>query len=107
VLDRLIQQAIVQVLTPLFDPNFSESSYGFRPQRSTHRAVKQVQRTIRRGLRYAVDMDLSKFFDRVQHNVLMARIARRVDDKMLTDGNNGLTPSNSRRSQWRFIPSTA
>ena len=83
IIDRLIQQAIVQVLTPLFDPHFSESSYGFRPQRSAHGAAQQVQRTIRRGYRYAVDMDLSKFFDRVQHDVLMARVARRVDDKML------------------------
>jgi len=81
--ERLIQQAIVQVLTPLFDPNFSESSFGFRPKRSAHGAAKQVQRTIRRGYRYVVDMDLSKFFDRVQHDVLMARVARRVDDKML------------------------
>ncbi|HHK41577.1 MAG TPA: group II intron reverse transcriptase/maturase [Planctomycetaceae bacterium] len=83
VLDRLIQQAIVQVLTPIFDPHFSESSFGFRPNRSAHGAARQVQRTIRRGYRYAVDMDLSKFFDRVQHDVLMARVARRVDDKML------------------------
>ena len=83
IIDRLIQQAIVQVLTPLFDPNFSESSYGFRPNRSAHGAAKQVQRTIRRGYRYAVDMDLSKFFDRVQHDVLMARVARRVKDKTL------------------------
>ena len=83
IIDRLVQQAIVQVLTPLFDPHFSESSHGFRPKRSAHGAAKQVQRTIRRGYRYAVDMDLSKFFDRVQHDVLMARVARRVDDKML------------------------
>ena len=83
VIDRLIQQAIVQVLTPLFDPTFSESSHGFRPKRSAHGAAKQVQRTIRRGYRYAVDMDLSKFFDRVGHDVLMARVSRRVDDKML------------------------
>jgi RNA-directed DNA polymerase len=83
VIDRLLQQAIVQVLTPLFDPNFSESSHGFRPQRSAHGAAKQVQRTIRRGYRYVVDMDLSKFFDRVQHDVLMARVARRVNDKLL------------------------
>ena len=69
VLDRLIQQAILQVLTPVFDPRFSESSYGFRPGRSAHGAAKQVQRTIRRGYRFAVDMDLSKFFDRVQHDV--------------------------------------
>ena len=81
VVDRLIQQAIVQVLTPIFDPHFSESSFGFRPQRSAHGAAKQVQRVIRRGHRFAADIDLSKFFDRVQHDVLMARVARRVDDK--------------------------
>jgi RNA-directed DNA polymerase len=63
VLDRLIQQAIVQVLTPVFDPHFSDSSYGFRPKRSAHGAAKQVQRIIRHGYRFAVDMDLSKFFD--------------------------------------------
>ena len=83
IIDRLLQQAIVQVLTPLFDPTFSESSHGFRPQRSAHGAAKQVQRTIRRGYRYAVDMDLSKFFDRVGHDVLMARVARRIKDKQL------------------------
>jgi len=66
VLDRLIQQAIQQVLTPVFDPGFSESSHGFRPNRSAHGATKLVQRTIRRGRRFVVDMDLSKFFDRVQ-----------------------------------------
>lgn len=81
VLDRVIQQAIVQVLTPLFDPDFSESSYGFRPKRSAHGAVKQVQRTIRQRYRFVVDMDLSKFFDRVQHDVLMNRVARKVRDK--------------------------
>jgi RNA-directed DNA polymerase len=63
VLERLLQQAIVQILTPIFDPSFSESSYGFRPKRSAHGAAKQVRRTIRRGYQYAVDMDLSKFFD--------------------------------------------
>ena len=83
VLDRLIQQAILQVLTPVFDPTFSESSHGFRPGRSAHGAAKQVQRTIRRGYRLAVDMDLSKFFDRVQHDVLMSRVARRVRDPLL------------------------
>jgi RNA-directed DNA polymerase len=83
VLDRLIQQAIQQVLTPLFDPKFSESSHGFRPQRSAHGAAKQVQQTIRKGYRFVVDMDLSKFFDRVQHDVLMSRIARKVIDKRL------------------------
>jgi len=63
VLDRLIQQAIQQVLTPVFDPSFSASSHGFRPKCSAHGAAKQVQRTIRRGYRFVVDMDLSKFFD--------------------------------------------
>jgi len=81
VLDRLIQQAIQQVLTPVFDPGFSDSSYGFRPRRSAHGAAKQVQRTIRRGRRFVVDMDLSKFFDKVQHDVLMSRVARKVRDK--------------------------
>lgn len=90
-IDRLIQQAIVQILTPIFDPGFSDSSYGFRPKRSAQslqplpwkRAAKQVRRTIRRGYRFAVDMDLSKFFDRVAHDVLMARVSRKVHDKML------------------------
>ena len=83
VLDRLIQQAILQVLTPVFDPSFSASSHGFRPKRSAQGAAKQVQRTIRRGYRFVVDMDLSKFFDRVQHDVLMSRVARRVRDQQL------------------------
>ena len=83
VLDRVIQQAIQQVLTPVFDPSFSASSHGFRPKRSAHGAAKQVQRTIRRGRRFVVDMDLSKFFDRVQHDVLMNRVARKVRDKSL------------------------
>jgi RNA-directed DNA polymerase len=83
VLDRLIQQAILQVLTPIFDPEFSESSFGFRPKRSAHGAIKQIQRTIREGYRHCVDMDISKFFDRVQHDVLLVRVARRVHDKRL------------------------
>ncbi len=83
VLDRLIQQAILHILTPIFDPEFSESSHGFRPGRSAHGAIKQIQHTIRKGYRYCVDMDLSKFFDRVQHDVLMARVARKVHDKRL------------------------
>jgi RNA-directed DNA polymerase len=81
VLDRLIQQAVLQVLSPMFDPSFSESSFGYRPGRSAHGAVKQVERHIGRGHRIAVDMDLSKFFDRVQHDVLMTRVARRVRDR--------------------------
>ena len=83
VLDRLIQQAVGQVLTPIFDPDFSESSFGFRPKRSAHGAVKQVQSYIKQGYRQCVNMDLSKFFDRVQHDALMARIARKVRDKRL------------------------
>ena len=83
VIDRVIQQAIAQVLTPLFDPLFSESSFGFRPGRSAHGAVRQVQRHIRAGYRVAVDIDLAKFFDRVDHDVLMTRVGRRVADKTL------------------------
>lgn len=82
-IDRLIQQAILLVLTPLFDPDFSASSYGYRPQRSAHGAIGQIQRTIRQGYRHCVDMDLSRFFDRVQHDVLLAQVARKVGDKRL------------------------
>ena len=81
VMERLIQQAVSQILTPLFDPDFSESSYGYRPKRSASGAVKQIQRTIRSGYRHCVDMDLSKFFDRCQHDALLARVARKVHDK--------------------------
>ena len=83
VMERLIQQAILQVLTPIFDPSFSESSFGFRPGRSVHGAIKQVQAHIQAGYRHCVDMDLSKFFDRVQHDVLLVRVARKVRDKRL------------------------
>lgn len=81
VVDRFIQQAILQILTPCFDSEFSDSSYGFRPNRSAHGAAKQVQRTIRQGNKHVVNIDLSKFFDRVQHDVLMNRLARKVRDK--------------------------
>jgi RNA-directed DNA polymerase len=83
VLDRLIQQAISQVLSPVFDPFFSEDSYGFRPGRSAHQAVRKVEKDVREGYRYAVDIDLEKFFDTVDHDVLMSRVARRVRDKGL------------------------
>jgi RNA-directed DNA polymerase len=83
VIDRVIQQAIGQVLTPIFDPLFSESSFGFRPGRSAHGAVRQVQRFIRAGYRIAVDLDLEKFFDQVNHGVLMVRVAQKVADKRL------------------------
>ena len=83
VLDRLIQQAIHQILSPIFDKGFSESSYGFRPNRSAHMAVKQSQIYVTNGKRWVVDIDLEKFFDRVNHDMLMARIARKVKDKRL------------------------
>ena len=81
VLDRVIQQSIYQVLLPIFDPGFSEFSYGFRPGRSAKDAVYKVREYIRQGYRVAVDMDLSKFFDRVNHDVLMHRVARKIRDK--------------------------
>ncbi len=83
VTDRLIQQAIAQVLVPIFDPDFSDCSYGFRPNRSAHDAVRKVQSYIKEGYRWAVDMDLEKFFDTVNHDVLMHRVARKVRDKRL------------------------
>lgn len=81
VLDRLIQQALHQVLSPIFEPVFSESSYGFRPERSAQMAVKQAQEYVSQGRRWVVDVDLEKFFDRVNHDMLMARVARKVKDK--------------------------
>jgi len=81
VVDRLIQQALHQVLSPLFDPGFSESSYGFRAGRSAHGAVKAARNYVRGGKRWVVDVDVEKFFDRVNHDVLMAGVARKVQDK--------------------------
>ena len=81
VVDRLIQQAIYQVLMPIFDPDFSDHSYGFRPGRSAHAAVYRIREDIQEGYRIAVDLDLSKFFDTVNHDVLMHRVARKVRDK--------------------------
>ena len=80
-IDRLIQQALNQVLSPIFDSNFSQSSYGFRPGRSAHQAVRQAQAYVASGKRWLVDIDLEKFFDRVNHDILMSRVARRVSDK--------------------------
>jgi RNA-directed DNA polymerase len=80
VVDRLIQQALHQVLQPLFEPTFSEGSFGFRPSRGAHQAVRRAQGYIREGKRWVVDIDLEKFFDRVNHDVLMARVARQVSD---------------------------
>jgi len=81
VVDRLIQQALLQVLQERWDPTFSEHSYGFRPGRSAHQAVAQAQRYIAEGYNVVVDLDLEKFFDRVNHDGLMARVAARVSDK--------------------------
>lgn len=82
-LDRFIQQSILQVLQPMFDPTFSQHSYGFRPGRSAHQAVSQAQRYIQAGRRVVVDVDLEKFFDRVNHDVLMGRLAKRMEDKRM------------------------
>jgi RNA-directed DNA polymerase len=78
--DRLIQQALHQVLQPLFEPTFSDASFGFRPGRGAHQAVRKAQSHIRAGKRWVVDIDLEKFFDRVNHDVLMARVTRQVSD---------------------------
>ncbi len=83
VIDRMIQQAIAQVLTPIFDPEFSNHSFGFRPGRNGQQAVKQVQGIIKEGRRIAVDVDLSKFFDRVNHDLLMTLLGRKIRDKRL------------------------
>lgn len=83
VIDRLIQQALHQVLSPLFESSFSESSYGFRPQRSAQQAVLKAREYVREGRRWVVDIDLEKFFDRVNHDVLMSRLARRIRDKRI------------------------
>ena len=93
VLERMIQQAILQVLTPIFDPYFSGSSYGFRPGRCSQDAVKAAQGYAETGCRFVVDLDLEKFFDRVNHDMLMARVARRVKDKRLL------------RLLWRYLES--
>jgi RNA-directed DNA polymerase len=83
VLDRFIQQAVLQVLQPIFDSMFSEHSYGFRPGRRAHDAVCQAQRYVQSGRRWVVDVDLEKFFDRVNHDVLMARLEKRIGDRRL------------------------
>jgi group II intron reverse transcriptase/maturase len=80
-MDRLIQQALLQVLTPIFDPQFSEASYGFRPGRRAHDAVRKARQYVEEGYEWAVDLDIEKFFDRVNHDILMARVARKVTDK--------------------------
>jgi RNA-directed DNA polymerase len=83
VVDRMIQQMILQVLQPKFDPTFSEHSYGFRPGRSAHQAVRAARAYVQEGRRWVVDVDLEKFFDRVNHDILMSRLARRIEDKRM------------------------
>jgi RNA-directed DNA polymerase len=83
VVDRFLQQAILQVLQPRFDPTFSEHSYGFRPGRSAHDAIKAAQDYIQQGCQWCVDLDLEKFFDRINHDVLMDRLAKRITDKRM------------------------
>jgi RNA-directed DNA polymerase len=83
VTDRFIQQAIAQVLTPLYDPKFSDHSYGFRPRRSAHDAVRKAKGYIQEGNRWVIDIDLEKFFDKVNHDRLMGTLAKRIEDKRL------------------------
>jgi RNA-directed DNA polymerase len=83
VVDRLVQQAILQVLSPIFEAEFSDSSYGFRPGRSAHDAIHKASEYVKDGFVYVVDIDLEKFFDRVNHDILMSRVARHIKDKRL------------------------
>lgn len=83
VIDRLVQQAILQILQPLFERRFSQSSFGFRPSRSAHQAIKQAQRYVQDGYKFVVDMDIEKFFDRVNHDILMSKLAKVIQDKRL------------------------
>lgn len=83
VTDRLIQQCVLQILQPVWDPTFSDYSYGFRPGRSAHQAVGHVQKLVQEGRRWVVDVDLEKFFDRVNHDILMDRVMKRVKDERL------------------------
>ena len=83
VTDRVVQQAIAQVFTPIFDPSFSESSFGFRPGRNAHQAIRQVQANVKDGYGLAVDIDLAKFFDTVNHDVLMSLLGRTIREHRL------------------------
>ena len=83
VLDRFIQQAVLQVLQPIYDVTFSEHSHGFRPGRRAHDAIREAQRYVQSGKRWVVDVDVEKFFDRVNHDVLMGRLARKISDRHL------------------------
>jgi group II intron reverse transcriptase/maturase len=81
VLDRFIQQALLQVLQPIFDPGFSSHSHGFRPGKRAHDAIVEAQRYIQQGRKWVVDVDLAAFFDRVNHDILMGKLAKRIEDR--------------------------
>ena len=83
VVDRFIQQALLQALSPMYDPGFSANSFGFRPGRSAHQAVRQAKQYIAQGYEWVVDIDLEKCFDRINHDILMGRLARRISDKRI------------------------
>lgn len=83
VIDRFIQQALLQVLNPIYDPGFSPHSYGFRPGRNAHQSVRQAKKYIEEGCEWVVDIDLEKCFDRINHDILMGRLARRISDKRI------------------------
>jgi len=83
VIDRLVQQAVLQILTPILDPQFSDSSYGFRPGRSAHQALTKAKEYVAEGRTTVVDFDLEKFFDSVNHDILMSRLARKIKDKRI------------------------
>lgn len=96
VLDRFIQQAILQVLQPRFDPTFSEHSYGFRPGRRAQGAILAASRYVESGRHWVVDVDLEKFFDRVNHDVLMGRLEKRIADKRM----RGSSAATSKPALW-------
>ena len=109
VMDRFLQQALLQVMNPIFDAQFSWYSYGFRPGKSAHDAVNQAQRYIQSGLRWVVDLDLEKFFDQVNHDMLMARVARKVMDKRVLTLiraylNAGVMVKGKRERSWEGTP---
>jgi len=83
VMDRVIQQGLLQIMTPIFEPCFSESSYGFRPNRSAHDAVRKMKKYVEQGYNVVVDMDILKFFDNVDHDILMHLVAKKVKDKAI------------------------
>jgi len=108
VLDRVIQQAITQILSPIFDPTFSNYSYGFRPNRNAAQAVKQVNGYIKQNRKIAVDVDLSKFFDRVNHDLLMTKLAVEINRPIFTGWHHGrqATKTQQRRCAARRSPLT-